>query len=226
MKSQRLLIAAGLLTFVSLNSLADDIRVIANPSVKTDTISIAELKRVFLQEAITLGDGSHVEPVLENGGPVHAAFREHYLGMSEDDLQAYYRTLVFSGRGFMPKALGSDAAVVAYVARTRGAIGYVGTSCSVEGVKVLAIGASGSGGERRLIIRVEPDYPETLRRLNIGGTVRLRLSISSKGNVEQVELLGGNPILAESAVLAVKKWVYAPARSRTIAEVSITFDAQ
>jgi TonB family protein len=232
MKCQKVLLAAaqllilGLPIFASLNSLADDIRVIANPSVKADSISIAELKRVFLQEEIALADGTHVEPVIENGGSVNAAFRDHYLGVNEDSLQDYYRTLVFSGRGFMPKALGSDAEVVAYVAHTRGAIGYVGNSCSVQGVKVLAVGASGSGGERILITRVEPDYPETLKRLNIGGTVRLRLSISTKGNVEHVELLGGNPILAESAVLAVRKWVYAPARSRTIAEVSITFDGK
>lgn len=232
MKCQKVLLAAapllifGLPIFASLNSLAEDIRVIANPSVKADTISIAELKRVFLQEEITLADGTHVEPVIENGGSVHSAFRDHYLGISEDDLRDYYRTLVFSGRGFMPKALGSDAAVVAYVARTRGAIGYVGNSCSVQGVKVLAVGASGSSGERILITRVEPEYPETLKRLNIGGTVRLRLSISTNGTVEHVELLGGNPILAESAILAVKKWIYAPARSRTVTEVSIAFDGR
>jgi len=47
--------------------------------------------------------------------------------MSEDDLQAYYSTLVFTGRGFTPKALESDAEVVAYVARTRGTVGYVST---------------------------------------------------------------------------------------------------
>jgi len=42
--------------------------------------------------------------------------------------------------------------------------------------------------------------------------------------VEQVELLGGNPILGESGAMAVKKWVYAAGRSRTFAEVSLQFD--
>jgi TonB family protein len=71
--------------------------------------------------------------------------------------------------------------------------------------------------------RVEPEYPETLKRLSIGGTVRLRVSISAKGDVENVELLGGNPILGEAAAFAVKRWVYAAGRSRTTAEVSISF---
>ena len=217
-----LLVAAGLTFVASVNALAADVKVIANSSVKADTISAAELKRVFLEEKISL-DGTHVEPALEKDGPVHAAFLQEYLGLTEDDLRAYYSTLVFTGRGFMPKALGSDAEVVSYVARTRGAIGYVSRATSVEGVKTLAVWVPGSSPERKLITRVEPDYPETLKRLNIGGTVRLRVSISAKGKVEEVELLGGNPILGESAAFALKEWVYAAGRSRTIAEVSIVF---
>ena len=219
-----LLVAAGLAIFVSGDSLADNVKVIANASVTADAISAADLKRVFLEERIALADGSHVEPVLEKDGRVHAAFLQKYLGRSEDDLQTYYRTLVFTGKGSMPKELGSDAEVVAYVARTRGTIGYVSSAASVEGVKTLAIGVPSGSVERKLITRVEPDYPETLKRLNIGGTVRLRVSISAKGNVVNVELLGGNPILGESATIAVMKWLYAAGSSRTITEVSILFD--
>jgi TonB family protein len=217
-----LLVAAGLAIFVSRESLADNVKVIANSSVKADAISAADLRRVFLEETIALADGSHVEPVLEKGGWVHAAFLE-YLGITEDDLQTYYRTLVFTGKGSIPKELGSDAEVVAYVARTRGAIGYVSSATSVEGVKTLAIGVPSSSAERKLITRVEPDYPETLKQLNIGGTVRLRVSISAKGNVDKVELLGGNPILGASATIAVMKWLYVAGSSRTIMEVSILF---
>jgi TonB family protein len=224
MKCQKvLLIAAGMTIFAAANSLAVDVKVIANSSVKADTISASDLKRVYLEEKNSLMDGTHVEPVLGKKGPVHEAFLQEYLGRTDDDLQTYYQTLVFTGRGAMPKVFGSDAEVVAYVARTRGAIGYVSGAASLEGVKTLAIGVLSSNAERKLITRIEPDYPETLKRLNIGGTVRLRVSISAKGNVEDAELLGGNPILGESAALAVKKWVYAAGRSRTITEVSFQF---
>lgn len=217
-----LLLAAGSMIFGATVSLAGDIKMIANSGVNVGIISLVELKAVFLEEKSSI-NGTHVEPVLEKDGPVHEAFLQEYLGRSEDDLQAYYRTLVFTGRGAMPKVLGSDAEVVAYVARTRGAIGYVSGAASAEGVKTLAIGDGNEGAERRLITRVEPEYPETLKRLNIGGTVRLRVAISAKGNVEQIELLGGNPILGESAAFAVKQWVYASAKSRTIVEVNLHF---
>jgi len=217
-----LLVAAGLAIFVSGESLADNVKVIANSSVKADAISAADLRRVFLEERIALADGSHVEPVLEKDGRVHAAFLQKYLGRSEDDLQTYYRTLVFTGKGSMPKELGSDAEVVAYVARTRGAIGYVSSTASAEGVKTLAVADGEAGTERKLMLWVKPVYPETLKQLNIGGTVRLRVSISAQGKVEEVRLLGGNPILGEAAMIAVMKWVYATGKSQSIV-VSILF---
>ena len=218
-----LLVTAGWVIFAVVNSFAGSIKVIANSSVRADTISEAELKRVFLEERISLPDGTHVEPVLMKEGAVEKAFLQKYLGVTEDDLQIYYRTLLFTGRGSIPKVLESDAEVVAYVARTRGAIGYVSASASAVGVKTLAIGVAGNDIERKLITRVEPDYPDTLKQLNIGGTVRLRISISAKGNVENAVLLGGNPILGESAAIAVKQWIYAPSRSLTVAEISIVF---
>ena len=217
-----LLVAAGLAIFVSGDSLADNVKVIANASVTADAISAADLRRVFLEERIALADGSHVEPVLEKDGRVHAAFLQKYLGRSEDDLQTYYRTLVFTGKGSMPKELGSDAEVVAYVARTRGAIGYVSSTASAEGVKTLAVADGEAGTERKLMLWVKPVYPETLKQLNIGGTVRLRVSISAQGKVEEVRLLGGNPILGEAAMIAVMKWVYATGKSQSIV-VSILF---
>jgi TonB family protein len=223
--SQITLATAGLMLLASLNAFAADVKVIANASVKANAISANELKLVFLEEKNSLADGTHVEPVLDRDGPAHAIFLQDYLGRSEDDLQTYYRDLVFTGRGSMPKELHSDAEVMAYVARTRGAIGYMSMEASAEGVKTLFIGDTPSNAARILISRVEPDYPETLREHQIGGIVRLRLSISAKGNVERVELLGGNPILGDSAVLAAKRWVYNAAKSQSTIEVSIPFNA-
>ncbi len=58
----------------------------------------------------------------------------------------------------------------------------------------------------------------------IGGTVRLEITISPKGSVENAKVLGGNPILVESAVAAVKKWKYAPAETSTTTTVSLEFN--
>jgi TonB family protein len=215
------LIVAGLLT--SLSAFAGDVKIIANPSVKADFISSGELKSVFLEEKTSLDDGSRVEPVLSKGGSAHDAFVKEYLGRTDASLQTYYRTLVFTGKGSMPRAEASDSDVVAYVARTRGAIGYVSSGTSTDGVKTLAVSA-GNLASRRLMTRVEPVYPPELYKNHIGGTVRLKVTIAANGSVESAELVGGNPILGECAIAAVKTWVYATGSSKTKTELTIPFD--
>lgn len=203
---------------------AGNVRIIANPSVKADSISAEELRSVFLEERSSLSDGSHVQPVISKGGATHDTFVRQYLGKSDADLQTYYRSLVFTGKGSMPKMVSSDSEIAAYVAKTRGAIGYISPETSAEGVKTLAVLDMENDGTRRLITRVEPVYPATLHNNHIGGIVRLEVTIAPNGSVEAVEVVGGNPILGESAMTAVKKWVYAAAPSKTKTEISIPFD--
>ena len=57
----------------------------------------------------------------------------------------------------------------------------------------------------------------------MGGLVRLKATVGPDGKVDNVEVLGGNPILAESAVAAVIKWKFAPAAAQTVEDVSLTF---
>lgn len=224
MKSLTVLLAAVTLVFAApFRAWAVDVKVIANASVTVNTISAVDLKRVYLQQGNSLVDGTHVGPILRKDGAIHNAFLKQYLDISDEALQTYYRTLVFTGRGSMPRTLDSDAEVVAYVVKTRGAIGYVSSETDTSGAKVLAVLTEQNPVQRALLIHVEPDYPETLQHLQIGGTVRLLVTISPKGNVETVELLGGNPILGESAITAVRRWVYLAGRSRTKLEVTILF---
>jgi len=124
---------------LSLNVSAADFKLIANSSVGASTISGDELKSVFLITKTSLGDGSHVEPVLLKSGATHEAFVKQYLGKSDSALQTYYRGLVFTGKGSMPKELSTDAEVVAYVAKTKGAIGYVSSGTAAGGVKTIEV---------------------------------------------------------------------------------------
>jgi TonB family protein len=77
---------------------------------------------------------------------------------------------------------------------------------------------------RKLIYKVEPDYPDTLKRAEIGGVVRLDIMISARGTVDQVSVAGGNPILADVSSLAVKQWKYAPADASTKQRVTLHFE--
>jgi hypothetical protein len=129
----------GVLIWVASSAAASDVKVIANSSVKVSQVSPAELKSIFWKTKTSLDDGSHVEPVLLKSGGAHEAFVKQYTGKTTAGLETYYRSLVFTGKGAMPKRFASEAEVVEYVTKTKGAIGYVSGEASTEGVKILEV---------------------------------------------------------------------------------------
>jgi TonB family protein len=77
--------------------------------------------------------------------------------------------------------------------------------------------------DRKVLVRVQPKYPEYLRIHEIGGAVRLLVEITPHGTVKSVTPVGGNPILVEAATDAVKQWKYEPADTTNKVEVKIDF---
>ena len=77
---------------------------------------------------------------------------------------------------------------------------------------------------RKLVYKVEPQYPAELKRAYIGGMVRLDVMISPRGTVQTVSIAGGNPVLAECAAKAVRQWKYAPADAETSLRLNVKFD--
>jgi len=130
---------AAALTFGVATASAADFKVVANPGITVSAISASDLKDVFLATKTSLSDGTHVEPVWEKGGATHEAFLKQYVGKTDAAVGTYYRSLVFTGKASMPKTLGTDAEVVAYVAKTKGAIGYVSADANTDKVKTLDV---------------------------------------------------------------------------------------
>jgi TonB family protein len=78
--------------------------------------------------------------------------------------------------------------------------------------------------DRKVITRVEPEYPAALKQLFIGGVVRLEVQVAPSGVVKSTKLLGGNPILGQSSMKAVKQWRFAPAAGEEVLTVKLEFD--
>jgi protein TonB len=64
--------------------------------------------------------------------------------------------------------------------------------------------------EGLLIHKVEPVYPKLALAARITGVVELRAIISKEGDIKELKLLSGHPMLASTAVEAVKQWHYRP----------------
>src|SRR5579863_980625 len=80
------------------------------------------------------------------------------------------------------------------------------------------------GDERKVVSRVDPDYPDALKKLYIGGVVRVEVLVAPNGSVKSTKLLGGSPILGQSTMKAIKQWKYVPAGSEETLTVKVEFD--
>jgi periplasmic protein TonB len=61
-----------------------------------------------------------------------------------------------------------------------------------------------------LIKRVQPKYPQAALSAHAQGTVQIEATIDKEGKVTNLKVLSGHPILARSALEAVRQWRYKP----------------
>lgn len=62
----------------------------------------------------------------------------------------------------------------------------------------------------KLIVKVEPVYPEAAVKQKIQGTVVIEATIDVEGNVVNTTIIDGHPMLNQAAIDAIKQWKYAP----------------
>jgi ABC-type phosphate transport system substrate-binding protein len=105
---------------------------IAARSLDAETI-----RRIYTGRTIEL-DGQALRPVnLEAGHALRRRFLGAVLQQTEDEYVAYWTVRRYIGKGAPPRELAGSAAVVDYVRRTPGAIGYVEAAEVPAGVGVL-----------------------------------------------------------------------------------------
>ena len=94
------------------------------------------------------------------------------------------------------------------------------------GLLVVACALSGQAQDagRKLLKKVDAQYPAALKHRGIGGTVRLKVYIKADGTVRETEVLGGGAALADAAQKAVAQWRFSPASAETTMEVAVVFN--
>jgi TonB family protein len=69
---------------------------------------------------------------------------------------------------------------------------------------------SESFADGMVVKKAPPEYPALARKARLEGTVLIMVKVSKTGDVEDIQLISGHPILATAAVAAVKQWKYRP----------------
>jgi ABC-type phosphate transport system substrate-binding protein len=121
---------------------ADDFVVVVHPSVAGTNIRRPDLAAVFLKKATRWGAGGTAAPVDQSGtSAVRRSFSEAVLGMSPTAVVQYWQKQMLSSSPLRPPVVkASDEEVLAFVAATTGAVGYVSKAASLPaGVKAVAL---------------------------------------------------------------------------------------
>jgi len=59
--------------------------------------------------------------------------------------------------------------------------------------------------------------------MNLRGTVKVLVVVSPDGNLKNSKVVGGNPILVNAALDALKKWKFEPASEESTGTVEFQF---
>jgi ABC-type phosphate transport system substrate-binding protein len=124
----------------SLGAEAVGYRVIVNAKNQQGAVDRRFLAQAFLKKATVWGDGELIRPVdLPADSGARRRFTDEVLERTVTAVKSYWQQIIFSGRGVPPPELDSDDAVIRYVLRYPGALGYVSAGADLHGVKVLAV---------------------------------------------------------------------------------------
>ncbi|SFO19745.1 hypothetical protein SAMN05216332_10781 [Nitrosospira briensis] len=118
----------------------DQYEVVVHPGVSEKTISKSSLRAIFGMRLHAWPDGTAIQVfVMPDDAASHAAFSKEKLNVFPYQLRSAWDRLVFSGTGQAPNTVGTSEEMLAKVAATPGAIGYLNKSRTDGRVNVLQI---------------------------------------------------------------------------------------
>lgn len=120
---------------------AEDLAIVVNRSNPADSLSLVDLRRVFLGGRTHWSNGRRVTVVMRDPGtPERAAILRRVCRMTEQDFRQHFLQLVFTGQvPDVPRQLSTANGVVRFVFNVPGAIGYVRASEVDMSVKVIRV---------------------------------------------------------------------------------------
>lgn len=129
------LLAALILSAGALK--AADFVLIANPSVTEASLSKDDVKNILLGTKTRWDSGGNITLAVLTDGAAHDAVIQTFTARTADQFEKYWKKQVFTGKGSAPDSFKTDADMIAFVAQTPGAFGYV--TAASGSVKVLKV---------------------------------------------------------------------------------------
>lgn len=143
-------------------------------------------------------------------------FRADYKGLlgGKDPLFSAYVYTKFRGYVIGETIVSASTQGLDEAANSLQAISFqqdeINPKCIMAQDKPQRVRVSQGVSQGLLIKKVTPDYPEGARKARVQGAIILQAIIDKDGNVLDLNLVSGHPMLAPAAIRAVKQWKYKP----------------
>jgi ABC-type phosphate transport system substrate-binding protein len=120
---------------------SSDLAIVVNKENPVESLSMSELRKVFLGERSHWPSGRRITLVMmEPGHPERAALIRDVCQMNESDFSRHFLHGVFTGEVFVsPKTLASPVGVRKFIFNVPGAIGYLRVSDVDSSVKIVRV---------------------------------------------------------------------------------------
>ena len=118
---------------------ASEVQIICNKDVPDSSLSKSALRNTFLGKKTEWGDGQKITFVALKGGDAHKTFCKNYIKKSSAQFLSYWKKMMFTGKGQMPKFFKDEQEMLNFVANNEGAVGYISASVKSDQVKAMAI---------------------------------------------------------------------------------------
>lgn len=118
---------------------APDIVIIGNRDLPFDSLTLNDIKDIFnMKKTMWKGELQLTFAILSEG-ETHRLFVLKYLRKTPAQYRRYWKKLIFSGKGVQPLSFRTEKDLMAHIALTQGAIGYISKDTKPSGVKVITI---------------------------------------------------------------------------------------
>lgn len=112
---------------------------IVNSNVQKISFSKTDVMNIFLGKKTTWDDGSKITFVTLKGGDAHKKFLRTYIKRNPTQFKNYWKKMLFTGKGVVPKSFAADADVIDYISKNVNTVGYISTSVSADGIKIIPV---------------------------------------------------------------------------------------
>ncbi len=119
---------------------ASDFVLIVNESNRVSDLRTEDVSRIFLKKTRHWGNGVEIRPAdRTEKSAVRRSFTKRVHGRSVSAIKMHWNKKIFTGRGVPPRELRSDAAVVEFVRKNPGAVGYVRVDAPMQRTRIVRL---------------------------------------------------------------------------------------